>query len=200
MEEGEKEEGEEEQEEGEGEEERRSERTKRKRGKGEMDAPKFLEMLSFKTPDNTVQVQHRLYNIHVYTICIHLYTYVCTYVKTLKANKATNLRALFSIFKKEKRPFRWDLNPQPLAFKAVALPRVTEAAQLVGFKSHKLCKAKRLIAIRTYTTVYINVQYTHKYGVLYYIWSVPKATYISKVDYTYIYTLYLNYIHKIGVL
>ena len=39
----------------------------------------------------------------------------------LKANKAMNLRALFSIFI-EKRLLRWDSNPQPPAFKAVTLP------------------------------------------------------------------------------
>ena len=59
------------------------------------------------------------------------------------------MRVLFSIFI-EKRLLRWDLKPRPPAFKAVALqtepPRQpTKAAQLVGFKSHKLCKVKRLI-------------------------------------------------------
>ena len=38
-----------------------------------------------------------------------------------------------------------DSNPQPPAFKA---------AQLVGFKSHKLCKAKRLISPDTQTNYF----------------------------------------------
>ena len=75
--------------------------------------------------------------IHV-PICLYMYlyvytcTYTCTYMfiymyvpicelRLLKANKATNLRALFSIFI-EKRPLRWDSNPRPPAFKTVALP------------------------------------------------------------------------------
>ena len=42
-------------------------------------------------------------------------------LRLLKANKATNLRGLLSIFI-EKRLLRWDSNPRPPAFKAVALP------------------------------------------------------------------------------
>ena len=38
-----------------------------------------------------------------------------------KADKATNLRALFSTFI-EKRLLRWDSNPHPPAFKAVVPP------------------------------------------------------------------------------
>ena len=65
-----------------------------------------------------------------------------------------NLRALLSIFI-EKRLLRWDSNPRPLLDQLshrgspagwVQITQVTQAAQLVGFKSHKLCKAKRLIS------------------------------------------------------
>ena len=43
----------------------------------------------------------------------------------------TNLRALFSIFI-EKRLLRWDSNPRPPAFKAVALPTESPRQPHVG--------------------------------------------------------------------
>ena len=79
---------------------------------------------------------------------MHVYMYICE-LQTSKANKATNLRALFSIFI-EKRLLRWDSNPRPPAFKAVALP--TEPLRLLswfGFKSHKLGMAVRTSAAGT---------------------------------------------------
>ena len=45
----------------------------------------------------------------------------CELISQRKTNKATNLRALFSILI-EQRLLRWDSNPRPPAFKAVALP------------------------------------------------------------------------------
>ena len=64
----------------------------------------------------------KLVQTHPPPNCIHIFHIVLLHVNlTTKANKATNLRALFSI-SIEKRLLRWDSNPQPPAFKAVALP------------------------------------------------------------------------------
>ena len=65
--------------------------------------------------------------------------------KTTRARQRNEPESPIFYFHRKKRLLRWDSNPQSPAFKAVALPTEPEAAQLVGFKSHKLNKAKRLI-------------------------------------------------------
>ena len=73
---------------------------------------------------------------------VHTCKHACE-LRLLKANKAMNLRALFSIFI-EKRLLRWDSNPRPPALKAVAL-RIESPRQLSWFGSNHTSYARQNI-------------------------------------------------------
>ena len=76
---------------------------------------------------------------------MHVLSTIHVNFRLQRQGKETNLRALFSLFI-EKRLLRWDSNPRPPAFKAVALPTESPRQHSWLGSNHTSYKAKCLIS------------------------------------------------------